>query len=153
SVMFCLSKGLGAPVGSMLCASEELIEQARIVRKRLGGGMRQVGVLAGAGLYALEQHVDRLADDHANAQQLADGLAGIDELEVDPSAVQTNMVFVRVRSDDGASFSQALGEQNITIPGTSPMRLVTHLDVNGDDMSRVVDAAMRFFAGNQRRAG
>ena len=153
SVSVCLSKGLGAPAGSLLCGAPDFITEARRGRKMLGGGMRQAGVLAAAGIVALEQHVDRLADDHANAQQLAHGLAGIDELEVDPSAVQTNMVFVRVRNDDGASFSQALGDQNITIPATSPMRLVTHLDVNGDDIARVVDAARRFFAGNQRRAG
>jgi threonine aldolase len=153
SVSVCLSKGLGAPAGSLLCGAPDFISVARRWRKMLGGGMRQAGVLAAAGLVALEQHVERLADDHANAQQLAHGLSGIDELHVDPSAVQTNMVFVAVRSGDATRFSQALGEQNIVIPGTSPMRLVTHLDVGSDDVLRVVDTARQFFAGGVRRAG
>ena len=153
SVSVCLSKGLGAPAGSLLCGARDLITEARRGRKMLGGGMRQAGVLAAAGIIALEQHIERLADDHANAQQLADGLAGIDELDVDPTAVQTNMVFLSVRAGDATDFSQALGDQNITIPATSPMRLVTHLDVGGDDVARVVAAARRFFSGNMRRAG
>ena len=152
SVSVCLSKGLGAPAGSLLCGGRDFITEARRGRKMLGGGMRQVGVLAAAGIMALEQHVERLADDHANAQQLAHGLAGIDELEVDPSAVQTNMVFVSVDGGDATAFSRTLGEQNIVIPATSPMRLVTHLDVGGDDVARVVDAARRFFAPGVRRA-
>jgi threonine aldolase len=153
SVSVCLSKGLGAPAGSLLCGTAEFITAARRGRKMLGGGMRQAGVLAAAGLVALEQHVDRLADDHGNAERLAHGLAGIEELEVDPSAVQTNMAFVRVRDGDAASFSQRLREQNIIIPGTSPMRLVTHMDVGDDDVDRVVDAARGFFASHLRQAG
>ena len=153
SVSVCLSKGLGAPAGSLLCGTAEFITAARRGRKMLGGGMRQVGVLAAAGLVALEQHVDRLADDHGNAERLAHGLAGIEELEVDPSTVQTNMAFVRVRDGDAASFSQRLREQNIIIPGTSPMRLVTHMDVGDDDVDRVVDAARVFFASGLRQAG
>ncbi len=153
SVSVCLSKGLGAPAGSLLCGAPEFITAARRGRKMLGGGMRQAGVLAAAGLLALEQHVDRLADDHRNAQRLAHGLAGIEELEVDPSAVQTNMAFVRVRSGDATSFSRHLREQNIIIPGTSPMRLVTHMDVSNGDVDRVVDAARSFFASHIRRAG
>lgn len=153
SVSVCLSKGLGAPAGSLLCGPVEFVSVARRGRKMLGGGMRQVGVLAAAGLVALEHHVDRLADDHDNARRLAEGLAGIDELEVDPSVVQTNMVFASVRTGDAASFSQALRTQNIVIPASSPMRLVTHLDIGGDDVVRVVDAAKRFFTRNDRRAG
>ena len=153
SVSVCLSKGLGAPAGSLLCGAPDFITAARRGRKMLGGGMRQAGVLAAAGLIALEQHVDRLADDHANAQLLADGLAGIEGLDVDPSAVQTNMVFVAVRGGDAPSFSQALSQQNIVIPATSPMRLVTHLDISSDAVTRVVDAARQFFASDVRRAG
>jgi threonine aldolase len=153
SVSVCLSKGLGAPAGSLLCGAPEFITAARRGRKMLGGGMRQAGVLAAAGLIALEQHVERLADDHANAQRLADGLAGIDELQVDPAAVQTNMVFVSVRGGEAASFARALSEQNIVIPVTSPMRLVTHLDISSDDVTRVVDAARQFYASGVRRAG
>jgi threonine aldolase len=110
-------------------------------------------VLAAAGLLALEQHIDRLADDHGNAQRLAHGLAGIEELEVDPAAVQTNMAFVRVRNGDATSFSRRLREQNIIVPSTSPMRLVTHMDVSDDDVDRVVDAARSFFARHLRQAG
>jgi len=153
SVSVCLSKGLGAPAGSLLCGTAEFITAARRGRKMLGGGMRQVGVLAAAGLVALEQHVYRLADDHGNAERLAHGLAGIEELEVDPSAVQTNMACVRVREGDAASFSQRLREHNIIMPGSSPMRLVTHMDVGDDDVDRVVDAARGFFASLIRRAG
>ncbi len=153
SVSVCLSKGLGAPAGSLLCGARDFITAARRGRKMLGGGMRQAGILAAAGLVALEQNVDRLADDHANAQQLAEGLAGIDELEVDRSAVQTNMIFVRIHSGDAASFSKALREQNIVIPAANPMRLVTHLDVSSEDVAWVVDAARSFFTRGVRRAG
>jgi len=153
SVSVCLSKGLGAPAGSLLCGTPAFITAARRGRKMLGGGMRQVGVLAAAGLVALEQHVERLADDHVHAQRLAHGLAGIEELEVDPSAVQTNMAFVRVRSGDAVSFSRHLREQNIIVPSATPMRLVTHMDVSTDDVDRVVDAARSFFASHIRRAG
>ena len=153
SVSVCLSKGLGAPAGSLLCGSAEFVSAARRGRKMLGGGMRQVGVLAAAGLVALDCHVDRLADDHENARRLAEGLAGIDELEVDRSAVQTNMIFVRIHSGDAASFSKALREQNIVIPAANPMRLVTHLDVSSEDVAWVVDAARSFFTRGVRRAG
>ncbi len=153
SVSVCLSKGLGAPAGSLLCGTAEFITAARRGRKMLGGGMRQAGVLAAAGFVALEQHVDRLADDHGYAERLAHGLAGIEELEVDPSAVQTNLAFVRVRNGDATSFSRRLREQNIIVPSTSPMRLVTHMDVSDDDVDRVVDAARGFFASHIRRAG
>lgn len=153
SVSVCLSKGLGAPAGSLLCGAQDFITAARRGRKMLGGGMRQAGVLAAAGLVALEQNVDRLADDHANARELAEGLAAIDELEVDPSAVQTNMTIVRVRSGDAASFSNALREQNIVIPAANPIRLVTHLDVSSKDVAWVVDAARSFFVSGVRQAG
>jgi threonine aldolase len=152
SVSVCLSKGLGAPAGSLLCGSRDFVTEARRGRKMLGGGMRQVGVLAAAGLVALEHHVDRLAEDHEHARQLADGLAGIDELEVDPAAVQTNMVMVAVGAGDAADFSGALREHGIIIPAASPMRLVTHLDISADDIARAVDAARGYFARHQRRA-
>jgi threonine aldolase len=152
SVSMCLSKGLGAPAGSLLCGSREFIDAARRGRKMLGGGMRQSGILAAAGLVALEHHVDRLADDHAHARQLADGLAGIDALDLDPAAVQTNMLMLGVRSGDPADFSSALRELGIIIPAVSPMRLVTHLDISADDIARVVDATRGYFARHQRRA-
>jgi threonine aldolase len=152
SVQICLSKGLGAPAGSLLCGTREFVKTARRGRKMLGGGMRQVGILAAAGLIALEQHVDRLAEDHANARRLAEGLSAIDELEVDPDAVQTNMVIATVRDGDAPSFSQAMRERSIVIPVTTPMRLVTHLDVDGADIDRVVATARDYFTGGVRRA-
>ncbi len=152
SVSFCLSKGLGAPAGSLLCGSADFIAAARRGRKMLGGGMRQAGVLAAAGILALEQHVDRLAEDHDNAKRLAIGLAGIDALELDPATVQTNMVFVSVRGGDAEQFSRALARHDIVIPATNPMRLVTHLDISREDVARTVEAATSFFSGVARRA-
>lgn len=152
SVSVCLSKGLGAPAGSLLCGSQEFVTAARRGRKMLGGGMRQAGILAAAGLVALEHHVARLAEDHAHACELAEGLAGIDELAVNPAVVQTNMVFAEVRSGNAADFSNALRQRDIVIPAVTPMRLVTHLDVSGDDIARVVDAARGYFSREQRRA-
>ena len=104
SVSICLSKGLGAPVGSVLCARRELISRARRWRKMTGGGMRQVGVLAAAGLFALEHNIARLADDHARAQQLAEKLMQIDELEV--RGAHTNMVFITLRDGDYDAFRE-----------------------------------------------
>jgi threonine aldolase len=103
TVTFCLSKGLGAPVGSVVCMPAADLPRARRVRKLLGGGMRQAGVIAAAGLYALERNIERLADDHANARRLADGIAASGRLAVDPARVRTNMVLARcTREDDSA---------------------------------------------------
>jgi threonine aldolase len=134
SVMFCLSKGLGAPVGSMLVGSKEFIEEARIVRKMLGGGMRQAGVLAAAGLIALEEGPKRLHIDHANAKFLAQGLAEIPGIKIDPSKVVTNILFLDVSGTGLTSYeiSKCLAAQGILANGTTPqiMRMVTHLDVD-----------------------
>jgi threonine aldolase len=145
SVMFCLSKGLGAPVGSMLCASEELIKQARIVRKRLGGGMRQVGVLAGAGLYALEHHVDRLADDHARAARLARAVAEAPEFVLDPTHVETNIVVAELQRPErqGAILAE-LEQRGVLADAMAPgrVRFVTHLGVDDAGVERAI-AALR----------
>jgi threonine aldolase len=134
SVMFCLSKGLGAPVGSILVGSKEFIEEARIVRKMLGGGMRQAGVLAAAGLIALEEGPKRLHIDHANAKFLAQGLAEIPGIKIDPSKVVSNILFFDVSGTGLASYevSKRLGAQGVLANGTNPqtMRMVTHLDVD-----------------------
>jgi threonine aldolase len=134
SLMFCLSKGLGAPVGSMLVGSREFIQQARIVRKSLGGGMRQAGILAAAGLIALEQGPKRLHDDHANAKFVAERLAKVRGIAIDPAKVQTNiLVFdIRATSMTTAEFSRRLAEKNVLANGINPelMRFVTHLDVD-----------------------
>jgi len=133
TVMFCLSKGLGAPVGSMLTGSAELIERARIFRKALGGGMRQVGVLAAAGLIALEQGPKRLHEDHANARLLAEALSNMEGVSIDLDAVETNIVIFKVvegiNAADLVSRMKARGVL-ISSVGRDAIRMVTHLDVN-----------------------
>ncbi|MGH2737064.1 MAG: threonine aldolase family protein [Actinomycetota bacterium] len=146
TVTFCFSKGLGAPVGSMVCASTEVIAEAHRLRKRLGGGMRQVGVLAAAARVAIDQGVERLAEDHAHARRLAQELAGIDERAVDLDAVETNMVYVDLavfgrQAPEVAQLLKAEGVLAPTFPG-SLMRLVTHRDVSSDDIDRA-SAALR----------
>jgi len=145
SISVCLSKGLGAPVGSVLCASTGLVQAARRWRKVLGGGMRQAGILAAAGIYALENHVERLAEDHDNAAFLAQELGAIDELSVEYQAAQTNMVFVNLDEAVSEQLRLFLQEQGIIIGKGPRLRLVTHLDVNRDDMRRIVSAFKEFF--------
>ena len=133
TVMFCLSKGLGAPVGSMLVGSAELMAQARIYRKALGGGMRQAGILAAAGLIALEQGPKRLHEDHANARLLAEALAKVESVEIDLDAVETNIVIFRLTGGLKAEeLSARLKARGILANSVGPdaMRLVTHLDVD-----------------------
>jgi threonine aldolase len=149
SIAFCLSKGLGAPVGSVLCGTEALIKRAHRWRKVLGGGMRQAGILAAAGLVALNNHVERLAEDHANARQLADGLASVDELEVDPQKVQTNMVLVSMNQSHCDALAEFLRQHGILIISGKTTRLVTHLDVTTDDVQSVVRRFKDFFARDQ----
>jgi threonine aldolase len=146
SVSVCLSKGLGAPVGSVLCGRRDLVEKARRWRKVLGGGMRQAGVLAAAGIIALSDHVERLAEDHENARTLALGLAEIGELAVDQKGVQTNMVFVSLVEGDAAPLAEFLRQRGILISGREAIRLVTHLDVTADDVLAVIAAVKAFFA-------
>ena len=133
TVSICLSKGLGAPVGTCLVGSEEAIARARRVRKRLGGGMRQSGILAAAGIHALERHVDRLEEDHVLAKEIAAGLSVLDGIDVDLGHVQTNIVLVRVTRPGlaAADLVRELGERGVRAFDTSPsqIRLVTHLDV------------------------
>ena len=137
TVSVCLSKGLGAPVGSVLAGSGPLIARARKWRKMLGGAMRQSGIIAAAGLYAIENNIDRLADDHANAARLAEGLAGLDGVTVEAGA--TNMVFVRL-SDDPGPIVAAAADKGILLPNGGPVtRLVTHIDVTADDVETTID--------------
>ncbi|KAA0235500.1 MAG: low-specificity L-threonine aldolase [Actinobacteria bacterium] len=145
TVSFCLSKGLGAPAGSMLCGPSEQLHVAHHHRKILGGGMRQVGVLAAAGCYALEHNLDRLADDHRNAERLALGLDALDGFAVDMPGVQTNMVFLRLTREDPADFAKFMAERGIAILVEGPViRLVTHLDVTAQDVERVIASAEEF---------
>jgi threonine aldolase len=144
SVMFCLSKGLGAPVGSMLLGSREFIERAVPVRRMLGGGMRQVGVLAAAGLVALETMTARLEEDHANAQVLAKGIAGIQGVKIDPEKVQTNILVFDVAGTGktAAEFSAKLKRSNVLANAIDArqMRMVTHKDVSRSDCEAALTA-------------
>jgi threonine aldolase len=151
TISVCLSKGLGAPVGSVLCGSREHIAKARRWRKVLGGGMRQAGVIAAAGIYALQNHVARLAEDHANARALAEGLASVPGVHVDPAAVQTNMVFVTVPAERAEALRGYLKQRNMLVPAGSTMRLVTHLDVDAAAVRTLVDAVAQFFASQPAR--
>jgi threonine aldolase len=147
SVMFTLSKGLGAPVGSMLLGARDFIDEARVWRKRLGGGMRQVGILAAAGLIALEDGQKRLHRDHENARALAEGLAEIPGISIDPSSVQTNIVIFDV-SGTGKTAGEIcarLKEVEVLAIGISDrrVRMVTHLDVSSDDIVHAIEILSR----------
>jgi threonine aldolase len=143
SVTFCLSKGLGAPVGSVVCGSRDFVARARRVRKMIGGGMRQVGVLAAAGLVALEQMIERLAEDHANARRLAQGLDRLPGLSVDLGRVQTNIVMVAVRRAGGArELVEGCAARKVRVHAIGPaaIRCVTHKDVDAQDVDRALSA-------------
>ncbi|MCR1825733.1 low-specificity L-threonine aldolase [Pseudomonas oleovorans] len=140
SVSVCLSKGLGAPVGSVLCGSTALIAKARRLRKMVGGGMRQAGVLAAAGLYALQYQVQRLAEDHANAARLG---AALSELGYSVEPVQTNMVYVQLGERAG-QIKAFMAERGIAVSAAPRLRLVTHLDVSAEQIERVIEAFAAF---------
>jgi len=143
TVSVCFSKGLGAPVGSALSGSRELIDEARRHRKVLGGGMRQAGVIAAGALYALDHHLARLADDHANARRLAEALDSIPRVELKGSLPDTNLVFFNVDPTWGtaADFSEKIAKQGLLMLPTAPqtIRAVTHLDVDGEDVERALE--------------
>jgi len=145
SISCCLTKGLGAPIGSLLCGSANLIDEARRWRKTLGGGMRQAGIAAAAGLYALENNVERLAEDHENAERLVRGLVEIDELSVDSGRTQTNMVFVDIGEADPHALDDFLRRNGVLIHANRQIRLVTHLDVSESDIETVIAAFKGFF--------
>jgi threonine aldolase len=144
SVMFCLSKGLCAPVGSMLVGSKAFIEMARVFRKAMGGGMRQAGVLAAAGLIALEKMPARLQEDHDNAKLLAEGLAEITGIKIDAKKVRTNILVFSIAGTgmDTTELSRKLAAQNVLAAGIDQeqMRFVTHNDVSREDCLKVVEA-------------
>ncbi len=144
SVSVCLSKGLGAPVGSVLCGSRAFIQQALRWRKMLGGGMRQAGILAAAGLYALEHNIARLADDHENAAHLALGLADIAAIKV--TMPDTNIVYVDMPAAACSPLQDALGRKGILARVTPHMRIVVHLDVSRADADKTIAAFKEFFA-------
>lgn len=151
SVMFCLSKGLSAPVGSLVAGSEEFIRRARKNRKRVGGGMRQVGVLAAAGIVALREMLDRLAEDHENARLLAEGLNEMEGLDVDLQYVQTNIVIFSVVADriSPAELSAGLAKEGVRLLPIDDHRLraVTHYGIERQDIELSLDAFRRVMAG------
>ena len=144
SVSVCLSKGLGAPVGSLLCGSRDFVVAARRWRKMLGGGMRQAGILAAAGSHALAHNIARLAEDHANAARLREGLARHPQLDVAPAP--TNMIFVGVPQAIAAALAAHLAADGILLTGTTRQRWVTHLDVSGADVARAIASVDSFFS-------
>ena len=142
ALSFCFSKGLGAPIGSMLVGTQEFVDRARKVRRMLGGAMRQVGVLAAAAAYALDHNVERLADDHARAKRLAEGFADALPGCVDPATVETNIVYVDAGERDPLAVSGAMWDRAVRIYPYGPglLRAVTHLDVDDEGIDRAIDA-------------
>ena len=145
SVSLCLSKGLGAPVGTVLVGKKAFVSEAHRLRKLLGGGMRQAGVLAAAGLYAVEHHVERLAEDHANAKRLAEGIAVLKGVKLDPATVQTNMLFASIAPEQAQPLAAHLKQAGIQVLPNPALRLVTHLDVSEKDVDTVIAAFKAFF--------
>jgi threonine aldolase len=153
SVMFCLSKGLSAPVGSILAGSRDFIAEARRIRKLLGGGMRQAGIIAAAGVVALTEMVDRLAEDQANARRLAEGLANLPGIAIEPQTVESNILFFGVRAPDGrladtGPFVEAVAEQGVLLSGGDDgrIRAVTHYGITAEDIDAalgIVERALR----------
>jgi threonine aldolase len=140
SVTFCLSKGLSAPIGSVVCGSADFIRRARRSRSMLGGQMREVGVIAAAGIVALEQMVDRLADDHANARLLAQGMATVPGIRIDPSTVDTNIVIFDVEGFEPAAFRESCKERGVLVTGVPPhIRMVTHYGIERDDIEETLE--------------
>ena len=143
SVSFCLSKGLGAPVGSVVCGSGDFISEARRARKILGGGMRQAGVLAAAGIVALNEMVERLADDHANARKLAEGLAQMPGISIDPNQIHTNIVYFEADRKDITieELVKRLGDSGARMLPVGPgrIRAVTHYHISSDDIDYVLE--------------
>lgn len=142
TIGFCLSKGLGAPVGSVLCGPADQIAKARKMRKTLGGGMRQAGIIAAAGIWALEHMVERLADDHANAKVLARGLAELPMIDLDAASIETNIVIFGVRGD-APGFMRALKQAGVLAGSPMPgrVRMVTHYGIERADIDEVLERA------------
>ena len=147
SVSLCLSKGLGTPAGSVLVGSHEFIARARRMRKLVGGGMRQVGILAAAGIYALDNHIERLAEDHANALRLADQLGRISQVTIKLDEIETNMVFMRLPKGSAGPLRNYLSERGIILGSGEPtVRLVTHLDVGVGEVDQLANEINNFFS-------
>jgi threonine aldolase len=151
SLSFCLSKGLACPVGSVVCGSREFIERARRMRKVVGGGMRQAGIIAAAGIVALDSMVERLAQDHANAQLLARGLARIPGLSIDPTRIQTNIVYVDVPEATAEELVTRMKERSVLANGMGGwVRFVTHYGITAEDVELALDAIESAVSGARR---
>jgi len=144
SMSFCMSKGLAAPVGSIICGSKDFIDQARGIRKGLGGGMRQAGIIAAAGIVALETMVDRLQEDHTNARLLADGIADLPSVVLDPETIKTNIIYFDMDDTavESANFLTVLAAKGIQFFDTGPrrFRMVTHYGITAEDILYTIDA-------------
>ncbi len=140
SVSVCFSKGLGAPVGSALAGGDQFIKRARRFRKMFGGGMRQAGIIAAGALYALENHRERLADDHTNARTLAEGICGLPGIELDPAEVETNIVIFRITTIPAREFAEQLNNRGVRVLATAPdtIRAVTNLMVSREDIQEAI---------------
>jgi threonine aldolase len=139
TVSFCFSKGLGAPVGSVLAGPAEFVARARLVRRQVGGAMRQVGIIAAGALYALEHNIERLADDHANARRLAAGLAEIPPIQLDSVETDSNIVFFRAGGIDPGDLRERLAEEGVACSGIGDrLRMLTHLDVSAEDIDEAL---------------
>lgn len=149
SIMFCLSKGLSAPIGSMLVGSTDFIKEARTIRKSLGGGMRQVGMIAAAGIIAITRMVDRLVEDHQRARTLAEAISDLKGLDVNLEDVQTNMIRVTLNTMDSTTFLNKLGEKRVlALPfSQNSVRLVTHKDIDDTDIERSIKVIRELFLG------
>lgn len=147
SVSFCLSKGLAAPVGSVICGTQNFIDKARRARKVVGGGMRQAGVLAAAGIVALNEMVDRLADDHVNARKLAEGLSDMEGLDIDPNGIKTNIVYFEITRKDlpAIELEKRLNAEGVKISAFGPRRLraVTHYHISSEDIDMALDSFLK----------
>jgi threonine aldolase len=156
SVNICLSKGLGAPIGSVIAGSHEFIDRVHRFRKMFGGGMRQVGIIAAAGIYALDHHTDQLGLDHANAKKLAQGLSQINGVKIDPNTVETNIIVFDVsetRTDPRRIVESLEGQGILMIPfGKTLIRAVTHLDVTSQDIERAIEMTADVFSSLKRRS-
>ena len=149
SVQLCLSKGLAAPVGSMICGSAAFVDRARRMRKILGGGMRQAGVIAAPGILALTEMPDRLAEDHANARILADGIAALPGVVLDPPRVDTNIVVFRMPTPEAAeAFAEAVEREGVLVSnfGAGRLRVVTHYGITAPECRQAVEVMRRVWA-------
>jgi len=152
TLTFCLSKGLGAPVGSLVCASKKLIEgRIHRARKMLGGGMRQAGILAAAGIYALENNIERIKEDHENARQIAETISGNDVFSLNPKDIETNIVIFSISDENKAHITAPQVCEHFAKEGVffSPlnktsMRIVTHLDIVGEDIKTAIEKIKEF---------